>query len=201
MAERPVGAAEARSRIASCRSATSVSLPSKSDNGSPPGARPARNGDANATLGSSRIKPGTQMIRQWRDATHTVTALAEGFEWNGCTYKSLSAVANAITETSGSFSFLRTVPARNPRTECFCQPVSLTRTSTPAPSGVGAGQGSCLAWSRSVSGGKRLGFISNSGGLLCGCGHKILLDVKAAISPPRGQPRESASAGGKEGRK
>src|SRR3989442_15730034 len=27
----------------------------------------ARNGDANAIPGSSRIKPGTQMIRQWQD--------------------------------------------------------------------------------------------------------------------------------------
>src|SRR5712671_4314848 len=53
-----------------------------------------RIGDANAMLGSSRIKPGTQMIRQWQNTTHTVTALAEGFEWNGRTFKSLSAVAN-----------------------------------------------------------------------------------------------------------
>src|SRR6266403_2612352 len=36
---------------------------------------------------------------------------------------------------SGSFSFLRTVPARKPRTECFCHPVSFTRTSKLAPSG------------------------------------------------------------------
>src|SRR5260370_34665747 len=42
----------------------------------------ARNADANAVLGSSRIKPGTQMIRQWQGTTHTVTALVEAFEWN-----------------------------------------------------------------------------------------------------------------------
>ena len=58
------------------------------------------------SLGSVRIKPGTQMIRQWQDTTHTVTALAEGFEWNGRTYKSLSAVANAITGTNwNGFAF------------------------------------------------------------------------------------------------
>src|SRR6266702_7628109 len=51
-----------------------------------------RTGDANAMLGSRRIKIGTQMIRQWQNTTYTVTALAEGFEWNGQTYKSLSAV-------------------------------------------------------------------------------------------------------------
>src|SRR6266566_4046886 len=50
-------------------------------------ANAVRNGDANATLGGSRIKPGTQMIRQWQNTTHTVTTLAEGFDWNGRTYK------------------------------------------------------------------------------------------------------------------
>jgi hypothetical protein len=59
-----------------------------------------RNGDANAVLGSGRIKPGTQMIRQWQNTTHKVTALNEGFGWDGRTYKSLSAVANAITRTN-----------------------------------------------------------------------------------------------------
>ena len=69
-------------------------------------AHAVRNGDANAMLGSGRIKPGTQMIRQWQDTTHTVTALVEGFEWNGRNYKSLSAVANAITGTNwNGFAF------------------------------------------------------------------------------------------------
>ena len=69
-------------------------------------ANAVRNGDANAIPGSSRIKPGTQMIRQWQNTTHTVTALAEGFDWNGRTYKSLSAVANAITGTNwNGFAF------------------------------------------------------------------------------------------------
>jgi plastocyanin len=75
-----------------------------------------RNGDANAVLGSVRIKPGTQMIRQWQDTTHTVTALAEGFEWNGRTYKSLSAVANAITGTNwNGFAFfgIKRTPSSN----------------------------------------------------------------------------------------
>jgi hypothetical protein len=79
-------------------------------------ANAARNGDANATLGSTRIKSGTQMIRQWRNTTHTVTALAEGFEWNGSTYKSLSAVANAITGTNwNGFTFfgIKRAPSSN----------------------------------------------------------------------------------------
>jgi len=79
-------------------------------------ANAARNGDANVLLGSSRIKPGTQMIRQWQDTTHIVTALAEGFEWNGRTYKSLSAVANAITGTNwNGFAFfgIKRAPSGN----------------------------------------------------------------------------------------
>ena len=76
----------------------------------------ARNGDANATIGTYRIKPGTQMIRQWQNTTHTVTALAEGYEWNGRTYKSLSAVANAITGTNwNGFAFfgIKRAPTSN----------------------------------------------------------------------------------------
>src|ERR1700738_249713 len=65
-----------------------------------------RNGDGNSMLGSTRIRTGTQMIRQWQNTTHTVTAVAGGFEWNGRTYKSLSAVANAITGTNwNGFAF------------------------------------------------------------------------------------------------
>lgn len=59
-----------------------------------------RNGDANPVLGAGRMKTGTQMIRQWQNATHKVTALHNGFEWEGRTYKSLSAVATAITGTN-----------------------------------------------------------------------------------------------------
>jgi plastocyanin len=79
-------------------------------------AKVVRNGDANAIPGSNRIKPGTQMIRQWQNTTHTVTALAEGFEWNGRTYKSLSAVANAITGTNwNGFAFfgIKRAPSGN----------------------------------------------------------------------------------------
>jgi hypothetical protein len=79
-------------------------------------ANAVRNGDANAIPGINRIKPGTQMIRQWQNTTHTVTALAEGFEWNGRTYKSLSAVANAITGTNwNGFSFfgIKRAPSGN----------------------------------------------------------------------------------------
>ena len=66
----------------------------------------ARNGDGKTMLGSTCIRTGTQMIRQWQNTIHTVTAVPGGFEWNGRTYKSLSAVANAITGTNwNGFAF------------------------------------------------------------------------------------------------
>jgi hypothetical protein len=46
------------------------------------------------------MRPGTQMLRQWKDRTHTVTATNDGFEWNGKTYRSLSAIARQITGTN-----------------------------------------------------------------------------------------------------
>jgi hypothetical protein len=42
---------------------------------------------------------GAQLIREWRGVEHKVTVLADGFEWEGCRYKSLSAVARAIAGT------------------------------------------------------------------------------------------------------
>ncbi len=42
---------------------------------------------------------GTKLIREWQGVLHEVTALADGFEWQGRRFKSLSAVARAITGT------------------------------------------------------------------------------------------------------
>ncbi|MEZ0468656.1 DUF2924 domain-containing protein [Phaeobacter sp. SYSU ZJ3003] len=42
---------------------------------------------------------GTKLLREWNGAEHTVTVLKDGFDWQGRKYKSLSAVARAITGT------------------------------------------------------------------------------------------------------
>ena len=42
---------------------------------------------------------GTKLIREWQGVLQEVTALADGFEWQGRRYQSLSAVARAITGT------------------------------------------------------------------------------------------------------
>ncbi len=42
---------------------------------------------------------GTKLIREWDRVEHTVTVLKDGFDWQGRKFKSLSAVARAITGT------------------------------------------------------------------------------------------------------
>lgn len=42
---------------------------------------------------------GTRLIREWQGVEHSVTVTPEGFEWQGRPYKSLSAIARAITGT------------------------------------------------------------------------------------------------------
>jgi hypothetical protein len=64
------------------------------------------NGDRTGVFSGVQIKPGTQLIRQWQNTTHTVMVLDEGFALDGRTYKSLSAIAKAITGTNwNGYSF------------------------------------------------------------------------------------------------
>src|SRR5690242_4619946 len=42
---------------------------------------------------------GTRLLREWQGAEQIVTVTADGFEWQGRPYKSLSAIARAITGT------------------------------------------------------------------------------------------------------
>jgi hypothetical protein len=43
------------------------------------------------------LKPGTRLVREWRGVTHTVLIQADGIEWRGERYHSLSVVARKIT--------------------------------------------------------------------------------------------------------
>jgi Protein of unknown function (DUF2924)/Enoyl-(Acyl carrier protein) reductase len=49
-----------------------------------------------------QLKPGTVLVRDYRGKRHTVTVAREGFDWQGTTYPSLSAIARAITGTAWS---------------------------------------------------------------------------------------------------
>jgi hypothetical protein len=49
-----------------------------------------------------RLQPGSILVREWNGARHRVEVLDKGFAWDGKTYRSLSAVAFAITGTRWS---------------------------------------------------------------------------------------------------
>jgi hypothetical protein len=44
-----------------------------------------------------RLKPGTEIVREYQGERHTVVITAEGFRWRDQEYPSLSAIARAIT--------------------------------------------------------------------------------------------------------
>jgi hypothetical protein len=43
------------------------------------------------------LKPGTRLVREWHGVTHTALIHADGIEWRGQRYRSLSVVARKIT--------------------------------------------------------------------------------------------------------
>ena len=51
------------------------------------------------TRADGRPLPGTRLLREWHGVEHAVTVLVDGFEWEGRPYRSLSAIARAITGT------------------------------------------------------------------------------------------------------
>jgi DUF2924 family protein len=48
------------------------------------------------------LKPGTRLVRQWRDQVHLVNVEAENYEYQGARYQSLSEIARLITGTRWS---------------------------------------------------------------------------------------------------
>ena len=58
-------------------------------------------GDRSKSRVRADLKPiaGTRLIREWQGVEHVVTVTADGYEWQGRPYKSLSSVARAITGT------------------------------------------------------------------------------------------------------
>lgn len=56
----------------------------------------AQEGEAGLGAGPA-LKPGAQLVRQWRGATHCVVVLEDGFLYQDQRYHSLTAIARAIT--------------------------------------------------------------------------------------------------------
>lgn len=67
-----------------------------------------------ANLRRHTLKPGTRLVREWRGVTHTVLVHADGVEWKGRRYQSLSMVAREIT--GAHWTGPRFFGLRSPRT-------------------------------------------------------------------------------------
>jgi hypothetical protein len=62
--------------------------------------KPATKNGARRT--APRLVAGARLIREWNGSSHTVDVLEDGYRWNGTLYRSLSAIARAITGTRWS---------------------------------------------------------------------------------------------------
>lgn len=51
---------------------------------------------------ATALSPGTRLLREWQGRTHHVTVLTSGFEYDGRSFRSLTAIARAITGTAWS---------------------------------------------------------------------------------------------------
>ena len=60
------------------------------------------NGNGELQMERRLIKPGTRLIREWRDKTYKVSVTETGFEFQGSRYRSLSEIARLITGTRWS---------------------------------------------------------------------------------------------------
>jgi len=60
------------------------------------------NDSEEVTSSKPTLKPGTRLVREWRDEVHVVNVEANGYEYKGGRYKSLSQIARLITGTRWS---------------------------------------------------------------------------------------------------
>jgi hypothetical protein len=65
-----------------------------------------------------QLKPGTVLVREYQGQRHTVTVAPDGFNWQGTTYTSLSAIARAITGTAWSGPRFFALARRNGTPPC-----------------------------------------------------------------------------------
>jgi hypothetical protein len=59
--------------------------------------------DSDSTIACApQLRPGTRLVRQWRDQVHLVNVQANSYEYHGARYKNLSEIARLITGTRWS---------------------------------------------------------------------------------------------------
>lgn len=59
-------------------------------------------GNAPSKALQTRLKPGSRLLREWNGRTHEIEVVPDGFVWKGQRYRSLTAIARAITGTNWS---------------------------------------------------------------------------------------------------
>jgi hypothetical protein len=84
-----------------------------------------------------QLKPGTVLVREYQGRRHIVTTARDGFDWQGTTYSSLSAIARAITGTAWSgprfFALQRAGDGSKPRRKSAATPEDGRRQRRAAP--------------------------------------------------------------------
>jgi hypothetical protein len=84
-----------------------------------------------------QLKPGTVLVREYQGQRHTITVGREGFDWQGSTYPSLSAIARAITGTAWSgprfFALKSAADGAHPKRRSAADPNPQGRKSKAAP--------------------------------------------------------------------
>jgi hypothetical protein len=84
-------------------------------------ARAKPKGKAGTACAAPAFRPGTRIVRVWRGDLYEVTAVQNGFEWQGRSYRSLSEIAREITGTrwNGLTFFGLRSPATKPQTKAL----------------------------------------------------------------------------------
>jgi len=84
-----------------------------------------------------QLKPGTVLVREYQGQRHTVTVAREGFDWQGATYPSRSAIARVITGTAWSgprfFALQRARDGTKPKRKGRAVAVTAHGTTEPGP--------------------------------------------------------------------
>ena len=64
--------------------------------------RTAASGNDGSSASRRHVAPGARLVREWNGTVHEIDAVEDGYAWKGATYRSLTAIARAITGTKWS---------------------------------------------------------------------------------------------------
>lgn len=100
--------------------------------------------NAGSGAASRTLRPGTRLVREWQGEVYEVIALANGFLWNGNTYRSLSVIAKAITGTVWNGWIFFGVERKKPRARSISPSIPIEDTLKGEVPTAPAGSGTAL---------------------------------------------------------